>query len=1091
MLHNVKHAFHCRPQMSLTPVSQPPVARSCPGCAASSDTSHRFCPQCGTRLDQAIANLSQAPAASNDASRFDLRLQDSIQPDPMAYAIERKQVTVLFADLCDSTSYVNEADPEEARAILDAALRIMIDAVQAYGGTVSQLLGDGLLALFGAPISLEDHALRACLAGSTMLAGSRSNPPLNQNQPFSFRIGIHSGEVIAGVAGEQSWAHYRADGSTIHLASRIEKVSAPGCITMSAATVRLLDDSLDTQPIGQHIIRGFDQPVDLFQLVTGSGLSAAAPMARRHKMAPLVGREDAVHLLNQAAVQARQGMLRVVGLRGEAGVGKSRLITEWTASEVVVGFSICTTQARSYSRGNAYGFVTDLAQGLLALLGGAAALGRLEPGTANDAATVPVASDPRDVVRELLHLSGSQSVWQVLSSPARQQRVAEALRWLLDQCIAQGPLLLIFEDLFLSDPESHRVLEDLLPFFVDAPMMVGISYRPDFAHLWADSPWFIEHWIAPLPEAQMRSIAQALLGEDESVAELVGSMVDRADGNPFFFEQMVLTLIAEGGLHGTPGSYRLARPVSELRVPASIASVVSSRVDRLPAAAKSVMEAAAVLVEPLNWNLLGSMVDASQEQVTSLLRQCMSAGLLSALPVQAAAAGVGSFRFRHSLVQEVVQGNLSRPRRKELHRRAYSALNERLQDVTGDRSPVLTRHAFNGELWEQAVSQALRSMAWAVSRSANREALRLFDLGLEAARRMPGPAQAKALELNLLLESIAALMALGMMDAIFDNLERAETIAEELSDQRRRASILLQTSVFLWMRGRYTQGLTVATEAGEAGRLAERRNLQLSAAQSIIMMFHGLGQYGTAAGEAKRVLIEYSAELQQHRLMAGWATVPAVNLYSFLGSSLWRLGEVEAAQAMLDRAYQILAGFDHPYSRGLIDFVQGQLWVETGQVEPAVELMRNSVKLCEIHDIPTLLPCCVAILGAALARGGHVAEAVDLLGSAVRDRVYLPAGTYGEFFLVLNLGTALRISGSLRQAVESGEKAVELAESGEQYGHSAEAHYELALSLSQAGYRQRAVAIARHGLQRAEECAMPYLAGRLENLVSSIGVRGN
>ena len=999
--------------------------------------------------------------------------------------LERKQVTVLFVDLCDSTANVRNSDPEEARAYLEEALRLMTNAVEAYGGTVSQLLGDGLLALFGAPVAQEDHALRACLAAQAMQKAARSKSPDPAGPPTLLRIGLHSGEVIVGVAGQYLWSHYRADGTTIHIASRLEKLAVPGTVLLSAVTQRLVAEQMDTQSLGPYSIRGLDQPMELFELLVGAEGSAAAPLARRQRWAPMVGRDEILQLLNGLARSAQSGSIHVVGLRGEAGIGKSRLIDEWCSGAAVEGFGVCTTRARGYASANSYGLIADLARGLVSLDTSDSLEVQIESRRPNLAAGQPAPGSCMAALNDLLEGSNADPAWRTLSPAVRRRHIVEALHWLVSDRLRLGPLLVVLEDIFLADRESQRVLELLVPRLEGLPVMICVSYRQDFAHRWADSAWFVEHWLAPLREADMRALAQAMLGHHESLQAVIEEAVERADGNPFFLEQLAITLIDEGAMVGTPGAYRLTRPQAEIRAPGSISANISARVDRLPPDAKAALEAAAILGDPITSHLIAGMQGVEPARADALLRLCVASGLL-AIPGKHLGEEANTFPFRHALVQEVVVGTLTRPRRKALHRRAFLTLQAHYGTHDPESAPTLTRHAFSGEEWEQAATYAVKSMAQAVWRSANREALRLFELGVDAARRVTSESRALRLELGLLLEAIGALMALGHIDAIYANLERANVIAGKLDDQRYQATVSLQTSVFLWMRGRYTHGLEFACQALEAGRLAERRNLQLAARQSRMMMFHGLGRYQESAQEACLVLREYEPELRQHRLVTGWATTPIINLYSFYGSSLWRLGNYEEAQRVFDRAYALLQDFDHPYSRGLVDVTQSQMWIEHGRFAEAEQMMREGVESCAVNDIPTLLPSIVSMLGSSLARSGRAAEAVTVLEEAIRNRIYLAGGTYGEFFIRLNLGVALRRLGRCDQAIDLGQQAVEFAAAGEQHGHGVEALFELAETFSQAGQQALARTSLLRGLAQARGCGMPHytglISGRLQQL---------
>ncbi|WP_370192750.1 ATP-binding protein [Bradyrhizobium diazoefficiens] len=636
--------------------------------------------------------------------------------------------------------------------------------------------------------------------------------------------------------------------------------------------------------------------------------------------------------------------------------------------------------------------------------------------------------------------------------------------------------MLVLEDVFLADRESRRLFEALLPKLQELPVLVCVSYRPDFEHQWRQAPWFVERMIEPLHDGQMLRLARALLGDDPSVLGVMNELVARADGNPFFLEQLVITLIDDGSLEGTPGAYRLQRPLGELRVPGSIAAVIGARTDRLPEAAKSALEAAAVLGDPITRDLIATMQAVDIARAEELLALCVASGLLSCPEQTSLSLESQAFAFRHALVRDVVLGVLTRSRLKALHRQAFLALHAQPGAADADAAPVLAHHSFKGEEWEQAAKFAIKSMARAISHSANQEALQLFEKGIQAARRVDGAPTAQALELALRLEAIGAMMALGQIDDIFSNMERAEAIAVQLNDQRARAAVSTETAVFLWMRGRFEQGLRYASQGLEAARLAQRRHMTMAAHQTRLMHLHALGRYAEAAIEGNVLLSEYGPELSAHYVQPGWAAIPIINLYAFHASTLWRLGDSEAGSAFCAKAYEILSNIDHPYSRLLIDTVQSQMWIENDELDRAERMMRMDLQQCRTHNVPTMLSVCMGVLGSALARNGKAAEAVPMLERGFADRIYEAAGPYGRTFMRVSLGVAYRKLRRLDDAIAVGRKAVEQA--AEEYGHQTEALYELAETLRHAGDQAGAEAHFKRVALAAERLGMPHYQRR-------------
>ncbi|MES1148886.1 MAG: adenylate/guanylate cyclase domain-containing protein, partial [Bradyrhizobium guangdongense] len=372
---------------------------------------------------------------------------------------ENKQVSVLFVDVCDSTSLLQHADPEESRNYLGKALDHLADAVETYGGTVSQLLGDGLVALFGAPLAQEDHALRACLAALKM---QRASIPGHEGEAVAaprLRIGINSGEVLVGIVGQYQWSHYGADGKTIHLASRLEKMAAPGGILVSGATQRLVAQQIDTRPIGVRTVRGLDVPIELHEVVVETESSAAAPLTRKQRWAPLVGREDSLRMLATDLEAVRKGGMRTIGLRGEAGIGKSRLIADWVAALTSEGVDVCLSQARSYASTRAYSTAADLMASLVGLPRTSVADARQSAMQALTADWPADGADHLAAVNDLLGLAPPDAGWLALSPAQRRRRVGEALLWLVHRRVQAGPFVLVLEDVFLADRESRRLFE--------------------------------------------------------------------------------------------------------------------------------------------------------------------------------------------------------------------------------------------------------------------------------------------------------------------------------------------------------------------------------------------------------------------------------------------------------------------------------------------------------------------------------------------------------------------------------------------------------------------------------------------------------
>ncbi len=929
----------------------------CSACGTPRQREYRFCPKCGRRFEEAHANagaILSPPASFGAAYEKQALLADARRVH------ERKYVSVLFADVCGSTEQVARFDPEEAQAFLDRALRLMTKAVEGYGGTISQLLGDGLLALFGAPFALEDHALRACLASIEMQRRAREEDA--SGLPLSLRVGIHSGEVLVGSVDHVFASHYRADGSTIHLAARLEKLARPGTVLLSGATARLAGEQIETVSLGPQGVRGLHGEVEVYELVTGALRSAAAPLARRRQIDRMVGRAAMLASLEAAASEVLSGQRRAVALSGEAGIGKSRLVAEFADGLAARGFAQKRVAAHSHTSHTSFRVVADLVRQLLNVAIDADAALQRESLRAAIAGWEQDHPLRRSALVDLLELGDVDARWAEQTPVQRRRHLADLVYWLVTRQLAAGPLLPVIEDLYLADRDSARLVEGLGARLEHMPVLFCFTYRQDVGRRPIEASWCTELVVPPLEADDMAILVGEMLGDHPSLDGVTAGLVERADGNPFFLEQLTITLIDNRTLVGTPRAYVCASPSAALSMPASITGVVASRVDRLPPAAKAALEAAAILGEPATRGVVAAMRQIPEEEADNHLLLAVSLGLLAAPEP----ADQPRYRFRHGLVQEVVVRALTRPRRKTLHRAAFFALEDPRGDASAERAALLVDHAYLGEEWAHAASLALKAMTRSIARSANRDALRVLELGMDAVQRLGGAPEAPQLELALCMASLGALLPLGRMDACVVNLMRAEALTELLGDGRREAAVALQLAVIRWTEGNYQLGLEAAGNAQTAAHAAGSRGVRMAAAQARLMLNHGLGRYDAVVSEARAVIADFGPEMGNKQVMPGWAVIASINVRAFLADALWRMDEMALAQQLCDECCDELARGDHHFSRVLVDFTQGQIWLSETRHDEAARLFKGALESCLKNDMPTMYPVFCAFLGAEL-----------------------------------------------------------------------------------------------------------------------------
>jgi class 3 adenylate cyclase len=525
-------------------------------------------------------------------------LAEKIRTTRDTLAGERKQVTVLFADIKDSTELIRGLDPEVAQRLLDPALQHMMDAVHRFEGTVNQVLGDGIMALFGAPIAHEDHALRACYAALAMQAAMRAYTEEVRRVhglEMRIRVGLNSGEVVVRAIGNDLHMDYSAVGETTHLAARMEQLATPGTIRLTAATLRLVEDVVQVQALGLVPVKGLVEPVEVFELVGASGTRRRVQAAAARGPTRFVGRQTELTALTEALERASAGHGQVVALVGEAGVGKSRLVYECVHSYRTQGWLVLESASVSYGKATPYFPVIDLLKRYC------------HTEERDDSRTIrakvtgqvlTLDATLQDTVPALLALLDAlpdNDPFLRLDPPQQRQRTLEALTRVLLRESQVQPLLLVFEDLHWIDTETQALLDRLVDSLPTAHLLLLINYRPEYQHGWASKTYYAQLRLDPLPPASAEALLASLLGQDPSVQPLTQLLIVRTEGNPFFLEESVRTLVEVGVLVGTPGTYRLAQALPTIQVPATVQAVLAARIDRLPADAKHLLQTAAVI----------------------------------------------------------------------------------------------------------------------------------------------------------------------------------------------------------------------------------------------------------------------------------------------------------------------------------------------------------------------------------------------------------------------------------------------------------------------------------------------------------------
>src|SRR6266446_6980834 len=504
----------------------------------------------------------ETPQAPQILSSMPRHLAEKILTSRSTLAGERKQVTVLFADLKDSTELIRGLDPEAAQQLLDPAIQRMMDAVHRFEGTVNQVLGDGIMALFGAPIAHEDHALRACYAALAMQAAMQPTTEevrRTRGLELRMRVGLNSGEVVVRAIGNDLHMDYSAVGETTVLAARMEQTATPGSIRLTPSTLGLVEGLVRVHALGPVPVKGLPDPVDVFELVGASLLRRRLQAAAARGLTHFVGRQHELEALHQALAQAEAGHGQVVALVGEAGVGKSRLVYEFVHTHPTQGWLVLESASVSYGKATPYFPVLDLLKRYCHVDDGDDARTVRAKVTGQVLTLDEALQDTLPALLSLLEVLPEDSPFRTLDPPQRRQRTLQALKRVLLRESQVQPLLLVFEDLHWIDAETQALLDSLVESLPTVRLLLLVNYRPEYQHGWGSKTYYTQVRLDPLPLSSAEALLQGILGDDPSLAPLQRLLIERTEGNPFFLEESVRALVETGVLVGASGAYRLVQ----------------------------------------------------------------------------------------------------------------------------------------------------------------------------------------------------------------------------------------------------------------------------------------------------------------------------------------------------------------------------------------------------------------------------------------------------------------------------------------------------------------------------------------------------
>jgi class 3 adenylate cyclase/tetratricopeptide (TPR) repeat protein len=1060
--------FENRPQAKFCEECAAPLARTCANCGTQLSPTAKFCPECAHPV---AAGAVTQPRFASPEVYTPKYLAEKILTSKSSLEGERKQVTVLFADMKGSMELLADRDPEEARKLLDPVIDHMMEAVHRYEGTVNHILGDGIMALFGAPLAHEDHAVRACYAALRMQESVKryaSEIQRTQGIPIHIRVGLNSGEVVVGSIRNDLHMDYTAIGQTAHLAGRMEQMAMPGSVLMTADVLCLAEDYVQVKSLGPVAVKGMSEPVEVYE-ATGAGVARTRLQAAAARgLTRFVGRDAETEQLRKALEQTKSGHGQVVAVVGEPGVGKSRLFYEFIHSHRTKGCLILESGSVSYGKASPYLPVIDLLKAYFKIYNHETQRSVREKVTGK-LLTLDKALEPTlPALLSFFDIPPEDRHWQNLDASQRRQRTLDAIKGLLLRESQVQTVILIFEDLHWIDSETQSFLDNFVESLPTAPLLLLVNYRPEYRHSWGSKTFYSQLRIDPLAPASSEELLQSLLGDDVSLQPLKLLLTQRTEGNPFFLEESIRTLVETKVLQGEHGKYRLSGSLEVTRVPATVQAVLAARIDRLSPDEKRLLQSAAVIGKDVPFAVLQAIAELPEEELRRELSQLQAAEFL----YETRLFPDLEYTFKHALTHEVAYGSVLQERRRTIHAKIVEAIERLYPERLVEQVELLAHHAFYGELWEKAVTYLRQAGAKAADRSAHREAVSYFEQALEAIKHLQESRETSELGIDIRIDMRRSLQPLGEQAKILERMREAEALAQSLDDQRRLGQVSAYLSGYFGQAGddpiqvqaieNGQRALTIASAIGDF-------SLQIQANHFLGAAHHKLGDYNRAIDHFTRNVDSLIGDQIYERFgLSFFASVGSRYQLVLLFSDL---GEFTEAAIHGNEVVRIAEVVNHPYNLCTAYLAVGYMHLRKGTIDKAIGVLERSLELCRTWSIHETIPRVATALGNAYAAAGCVGDALPLLDLA-NARATRPIS-------LVQLAEGYLLIGKQEKTISLASRALDLSRHHGERGHEARALYVLGeIDLStDAVVLEKAEENYRQAIALAEELSMrPLIA---------------
>jgi class 3 adenylate cyclase/tetratricopeptide (TPR) repeat protein len=983
---------------------------------------------------------------------------------------ERKQVTILFADVTGFTSMSERMDPEEVHELIAQCIDFMTEEIHRYEGTIAQFLGDGLMALFGAPIAHEDAPQRAIYASLAIQRHlDRYSEELKaKGIQFNMRIGLNTGLVIVGRIGDDFTMEYTAIGDTVNLASRMESNAEPGTIEVAESTYKLAEGFFDFEPLGEIQVKGKEEPVKAYRVLRPRPTRSRLTASLVRGLTPFVGRNKEMEHLTECFEWVKNGHGQLVGIVGEPGVGKSRVAHEFIQSLPEEEFTYLEGSCIHYGDSIAYLPILDIIRAYFDTTEGEREhliKKKIEERlTAFDGQLKDVIPPIHDV----LSLEVEDEEYLNLQPPQRRERTFDAIRSLLI-CESQNkPLVIAIEDLHWIDKTSEEFLSNLIGGLGIMNILLILLYRPEYTHAWGSKTYYSQIRIDELSQKTSAELVQSILTEGEVASELNDLILNRAAGNPLFIEEFTRNLIESGYIRKDDHRYVLNMAASDIQVPGTIQGIISGRMDRLEESLKQTMQVASVIGRDFSFCILQA-VTGVKEELRSYLYSLQELEFIyekSLFPEL-------EYIFKHALTQEVAYNNLLLKKRRVIHGSIGQAIEELYPDRLEEFYEMLAHHYSKSENHEKAYQYLKLAGDKATRGYSFWETYRWYKQAIEELGRLPETDDNKrrGIEARLLIRY--AVMGLLYLDEALGILQEGERLAEELRDDLSVAHFRASLGQVYSLKGDWRTGTEYLEEAFEVAERMGVSDLVATVVMQLCTSYFMSGHHGKAAELAPRAMALLEPVKRKSESLGG-----VFNLYCALisgyGYSLAMLGNFGQAEAECEKALRLATSRNDPAGIGYAEWMYGMALVTRGDGENAMQHLRNACKYAEeTQQIGVSLSARTLLAGTYLYLG-EIETAREQLEQILEHVRHLQSPTHLVNAYRL-LATVYCESGNLEDALSCIEQVERTASDSPFWSGMSGMWRGRVLAKSDASRADEAVSEIRQGIYKLDELRLrPY-----------------